>query len=235
MSRRETPQVKLMRKAYEQRFWRNHRRAQFERKKELEAELTAINNITFDPSSLPDEGDIYAPSLMPIRPAKYVIRMNAAVLFAHDMLRRVADPQIRLSSANLYRHCETYCAERALAVPSRSALAQTLAALGIDRIKTGGRIYYCGVVLRSDPRASARLTVPEANVADRAMRLDTRKALSITEFCAAYGISRSTFYRLQRKGEAPAVMQVGRVRRIRVEEAEAWAQRMQLQQGLAAG
>lgn len=45
-------------------------------------------------------------------------------------------------------------------------------------------------------------------------------ALSITQFCEAMGISKSHFYALQKAGEAPKVVRVGR-RRVVIPRAEA--------------
>ncbi len=50
---------------------------------------------------------------------------------------------------------------------------------------------------------------------------------SVTEFCSAYGISRSTFYNLRRKGRAPGVFKVGRLTLISCEAAETWRSRME--------
>jgi excisionase family DNA binding protein len=49
------------------------------------------------------------------------------------------------------------------------------------------------------------------------------KLMSLKVFCASYGISRSTAYRLHAKGVLPFVW-IGRSVRIRAEAAEAWAE-----------
>ncbi|HZU64993.1 MAG TPA: helix-turn-helix domain-containing protein [Novosphingobium sp.] len=48
------------------------------------------------------------------------------------------------------------------------------------------------------------------------------KLLSIKHFCEIYHVSRSTVYRLKAQGVLPFVY-IGRAVRIRVEDAEAWA------------
>lgn len=51
-----------------------------------------------------------------------------------------------------------------------------------------------------------------------------RRAMTVQEFTGAYGISRSTFYRLQETGEGPSTMRVGRRVLIPMEAIEAWEQ-----------
>lgn len=46
--------------------------------------------------------------------------------------------------------------------------------------------------------------------------------LSIQDFCARYGTSRTTAYRERNAGKLPMV-KIGRATRIRVSDAEAWA------------
>lgn len=47
-------------------------------------------------------------------------------------------------------------------------------------------------------------------------------AYTVRQFCAAYGISKSTFYRLQQRGEGPRTMKVGRRVLIPVDAAKEW-------------
>jgi predicted DNA-binding transcriptional regulator AlpA len=47
-------------------------------------------------------------------------------------------------------------------------------------------------------------------------------ALSIAEFCASHGISKSTFFKLRRDGDAPRVMQIGSRVLISVEAGAEW-------------
>ena len=49
------------------------------------------------------------------------------------------------------------------------------------------------------------------------------KAYTVAEFLEVYKLSRSTFYRLLKSGEAPAVMRVRRKLLVSVDDAESWA------------
>jgi excisionase family DNA binding protein len=49
-----------------------------------------------------------------------------------------------------------------------------------------------------------------------------RRAYSVEGFCDAFGIGRSTFYRLQQDGCGPAVMRVGRRTLISAEAVDKW-------------
>jgi predicted DNA-binding transcriptional regulator AlpA len=49
-----------------------------------------------------------------------------------------------------------------------------------------------------------------------------RIALSIPEFCAAFGISEDFFYKLKRQGQAPRLMRVGTRTLISMEAADEW-------------
>jgi predicted DNA-binding transcriptional regulator AlpA len=51
-----------------------------------------------------------------------------------------------------------------------------------------------------------------------------KRALSIPEFCAENGISRTTFYRIVDAGSGPRLMKVGKRVLVTVECAEAWRQ-----------
>ncbi|MFC0282539.1 helix-turn-helix domain-containing protein [Camelimonas abortus] len=53
-----------------------------------------------------------------------------------------------------------------------------------------------------------------------------RRALSIPEFCEAYGLSRSTVYRMMANGALPSV-KIGKRRLIPVDAAEALLQKME--------
>jgi predicted DNA-binding transcriptional regulator AlpA len=58
---------------------------------------------------------------------------------------------------------------------------------------------------------------------DNQHELPHRLGYSITEFCKAVPVSRVGFYRMQRRGEAPAVCRIGKARVvIRRETAEQW-------------
>jgi len=53
----------------------------------------------------------------------------------------------------------------------------------------------------------------------------TKPLLTIPQFCSEYSVSRSLLYRLLRQGELSAV-KVGRLTRIRRDDADAWARRL---------
>lgn len=55
--------------------------------------------------------------------------------------------------------------------------------------------------------------------------IETR-ALSISQFCEAYGISRATFYNLKKSGNAPAILHIGRRSLITISASEAWVAAM---------
>lgn len=48
------------------------------------------------------------------------------------------------------------------------------------------------------------------------------RALSIAQFCQAYGISRASFYNLKKSGNAPAILKVGRRPLITTNAAATW-------------
>jgi predicted DNA-binding transcriptional regulator AlpA len=51
---------------------------------------------------------------------------------------------------------------------------------------------------------------------------EPRLALSIPQFCAAFGISADFFYKLKRQGQGPRLMKVGKRTLISVAAADAW-------------
>jgi hypothetical protein len=55
-----------------------------------------------------------------------------------------------------------------------------------------------------------------------------RQAYSVAAFCTAFGIARSTFYRLLQAGEGPTVYHVGRRTLISVDAADRWRREMEL-------
>jgi predicted DNA-binding transcriptional regulator AlpA len=60
------------------------------------------------------------------------------------------------------------------------------------------------------------------------MRMTVQKqSFSIREFCKLHDISRSLFYVLREKGEAPRVMKVGRRTLISAEAAAEWRKNME--------
>jgi len=54
------------------------------------------------------------------------------------------------------------------------------------------------------------------------MAPQTLNMLTVTEFCEAIGISRSTWHKLKRQGKAPAIMNIGGIQRIRREAIDTW-------------
>jgi excisionase family DNA binding protein len=50
----------------------------------------------------------------------------------------------------------------------------------------------------------------------------TFDVLTVSEFCQAVGISRSTWQKLKRQGKAPAIVNIGGIQRIRQEAIAAW-------------
>ena len=55
----------------------------------------------------------------------------------------------------------------------------------------------------------------------------TRQAWTIDEFCQAHGISRATFYNLQKHNRAPRVMHVGARRLVSEAAAAEWREQME--------
>lgn len=54
------------------------------------------------------------------------------------------------------------------------------------------------------------------------MKPQTLDVLTVSEFCDAVGISRSTWHKMKRQGKVPAIVNVGGVQRIRREAIETW-------------
>ncbi|UOA17242.1 helix-turn-helix transcriptional regulator [Sulfitobacter dubius] len=46
--------------------------------------------------------------------------------------------------------------------------------------------------------------------------------ITVTDFCKAVGISRSTWHKLKRKNATPAIITIGGIQRIRPEAVEKW-------------
>jgi predicted DNA-binding transcriptional regulator AlpA len=55
----------------------------------------------------------------------------------------------------------------------------------------------------------------------------TLRAYSVSQFCLAYGLGRSTYYRLRAQGLAPREIACGKRILISVQAAEEWEQRME--------
>lgn len=52
-------------------------------------------------------------------------------------------------------------------------------------------------------------------------------AFSVTDFCSAHGICRSTLYALWRQGRGPTFFRIGKRRLISIEAAAEWRARME--------
>jgi hypothetical protein len=65
--------------------------------------------------------------------------------------------------------------------------------------------------------------------------MELKLAFSIDEFCAAHDLSRAMFYELQKRGEGPTLMRVGRRALVSCEAAEAWRRRMETAAPVVAG
>ena len=64
------------------------------------------------------------------------------------------------------------------------------------------------------------------DISDHSRAAPVRRALSIPEFCKAYGLSRSTVYRMMAEGTLPSV-KIGKRRLVPVDAAEALLQKME--------
>jgi excisionase family DNA binding protein len=54
------------------------------------------------------------------------------------------------------------------------------------------------------------------------MSLNTPYLLTVSAFCEAVGISRSTWHKLKRNNQIPPVVKIGGIQRIRQEAIESW-------------
>ena len=52
--------------------------------------------------------------------------------------------------------------------------------------------------------------------------MDTIHLMTVTDFCQTIGISRSTWHKLKRTGQTPAIITAGGIQRIRREAVEEW-------------
>lgn len=57
-------------------------------------------------------------------------------------------------------------------------------------------------------------------------------AMNVPEFCKAVGISKRTFWNLNKTGSGPAVCRIGRRVVIRLEAADDWLKRMETAVGI---
>ncbi|MGC2048293.1 MAG: hypothetical protein WA635_06760 [Gallionella sp.] len=56
-----------------------------------------------------------------------------------------------------------------------------------------------------------------------------QRAYSISDFCKAYGFSRATFYNLQKSGQAPDTLKIGKRPIITIEAADRWQKKLEAQ------
>ena len=54
------------------------------------------------------------------------------------------------------------------------------------------------------------------------MSLNTPHLLTVSAFCEAVGISRSTWHKLKRNDQTPLIVKIGGIQRIRWEAIESW-------------
>lgn len=52
--------------------------------------------------------------------------------------------------------------------------------------------------------------------------MDIMHLMTVADFCQTIGISRSTWHKLKRTGQTPAIITAGRIQRIRREAVEEW-------------
>jgi excisionase family DNA binding protein len=57
-----------------------------------------------------------------------------------------------------------------------------------------------------------------------------RQAYSVADFCNAFGIARSTFYRLLHEGRGPSLIHIGKRTLISVDAVDQWRRRMETEQ-----
>lgn len=156
------------------------------------------------------------------KPTTNVMRANAVVLFAHEELRIVSDPRVRMSARRLRILCHAFCRRHELPRPSIHTISRTIRGLGIDRLKVGGKIWYAGLLERHLAPYLPQVHHPHWRVFDMMDQLDVPQTMNVTQFCYRYGISRSTYYAMQRKGRGPKTMKIGNAIRIHNDAAEAW-------------
>ncbi|MGF6568589.1 putative DNA-binding transcriptional regulator AlpA [Paraburkholderia sp. GAS333] len=65
-----------------------------------------------------------------------------------------------------------------------------------------------------------------SHVGPRTTESDLRRVFTIDEFCDAYHLSRSFYYRLRRTGQGPSEIHLGRKVMITLGDARAWEERM---------
>ncbi|MGF6968095.1 putative DNA-binding transcriptional regulator AlpA [Paraburkholderia sp. WC7.3g] len=78
----------------------------------------------------------------------------------------------------------------------------------------------------SDPASLPAATGALSNFKPAVVETDSRRVFTIDEFCGAYHLSRSFYYRLRHTGRGPCEVRIGRKVVITVDDARAWEDRM---------
>lgn len=152
-----------------------------------------------------------------------VIQMNSICLFIDQVLQSVDDPAARINATDLYKSCWSFCNEHDLPKPTRKNLSQTLVSLGYDSVQVQGRVFYRGIKYRGDPTKYKERTRSHWRLVRMMERDDVPQLMTIMEFCKLFCISRSTWYRFVKRGEAPATIIIGRRTMIPMHSADHWA------------
>lgn len=152
-----------------------------------------------------------------------VIKMNSVYLFINQVLQSVDDPSARINATELYKSCWSFCREHDLPKPTRQNLSKSLVSLGYERVHIHGRVFYRGIKYRGDPSEYRARTRSHWRLVRMMERNDVPQLMTITEFVRMFRISRSTWYRLVKRGEAPATIKIGRRTMIPLHAADHWA------------
>jgi len=155
-----------------------------------------------------------------------IIRMNSTVLFIGQVLETVDDSSARINATELYKSCWSFCNEHEIEKPTKVTFSQTLRSLGIQRVLVKGRTFYTGIKYRSDPTHYTQLTRGHWRLVRMMERNDVPQLLTITEFVRLFRISRRTWYRLVKRGEAPTTIKIGKRTLIPLHAADHWANRV---------
>lgn len=155
-----------------------------------------------------------------------VIKMNSSVLFIDQVLERVDDASARINATELFKSCWSFCNEHELPKPTKAFFSQTLRSLGIQRVLVRGRTFYTGIKYRCDPTKYKHLTKGHWRLVRIMERNDVPQLLTISEFVRLFRISRRTWYRLVKRGEAPPTIKIGKRTMIPLHAADHWANRV---------
>lgn len=173
-----------------------------------------------------DDSAVDIPSItfeMPDIKITQVIRMNSTVLYVDQVLETVEDASARINATELLKSCWSFCTEHELPKPTKITFSQTLRSLGIERVYVKGRTFYTGIKYRTDPTHYAQLTKGHWRLTRMMERNDVPQLLTIMEFVRLFRISRRTWYRLVKRGEAPPTIKIGKRTLIPLHAADHWA------------